>query len=76
MKTVSMHTLDYVDAGTTETLSPHILPIADLKQMLSHIKETSPPTMHLPVSSEDTLHPFIDTYIPTFWLPIDSSCYL
>ena len=24
--------------------------------MLSHIEETLPPTMHLPVSSEDTLH--------------------
>ena len=49
-----MHTMDYMD--TTGTLSPHILPIADLKQMLSHIEETLHPTMHLPVSSEDTLH--------------------
>ena len=24
--------------------------------MLSHIEETLPPTVHLPVSSEDTLH--------------------
>ena len=39
-----------------QSLSPHILPIADLKQMLSHIEETLPPTMHLQVSSEDTLH--------------------
>ena len=51
-----MHTMDYVDAVTTRTLSPHILTIADLKQMLSHIEETLPPTMHLPVPSEDTLH--------------------
>ena len=51
-----MHTMDYVDAITTRTLSPHILPIMDLKQMLSHIEETLPPTMHLPVSSEDALH--------------------
>ena len=35
--------------------SLHILPIGDLIQMLSHIEETLPPTMHLPVSSEDTL---------------------
>ena len=55
IRTVSMHTMDYIDAATTRTLSPHILPIADLKQMLSHIKETLPTTMHLPVSSEDTL---------------------
>ena len=56
MRTVSMHTMDYVDAATTRTLSPHVLPIEDLKQMLSHIEETLPPAMHLPVSSEDTLH--------------------
>ena len=56
IRTDSMHTMDYINAATTRTLSPHILPIADLKQMLSHIEETLPPTMHLPVSSEDTLH--------------------
>ena len=56
IRTVSMHTMDYFDAATTGTLSPHILPIADFKQMLSHIEETIPPTIHLPVSSEDTLH--------------------
>ena len=53
---VSMHTMDYINAATTGTLSHHNLPITDLKQMLSHIEETLPPTMHLPVSSEDTLH--------------------
>ena len=58
-----MHTVDYMDTATTGPLSPHILPLADLKQMLSYIEETLPPTMHLPVSSEDPLH-FIDTYIP------------
>ena len=42
--------------ATTGSLSPHILPIADLKQMLFHIEESLPTTMHLPVSSEDTLH--------------------
>ena len=56
IRTVSMHTMDYISAATTGTLSPHILPIEDLKQMLSHIEEMLPPTMHLPVSSEDTLH--------------------
>ena len=56
IRSVSMHTMDYVNAATTRTLSPHILPIADLKQMLSHIEETLAPTMHLPVSSEDSLH--------------------
>ena len=56
VRTVSMHILDYINSTTTGTLFPHILPIMDLKQMLSHIEETLPPTMHLPVSSEDTLH--------------------
>ena len=51
-----MHNMDYIDAATMGTLSPHILPITDLKQILSHKVETLPPTMHLPGSSEDTLH--------------------
>ena len=48
--------MDYIDAATTGTLSPHILPIMDLKKMLSHIEETLLSTLHLPVSSEDILH--------------------
>ena len=38
IRTVSMHIMDYVDAATTGTLSTHILPITDLKQMLSHMR--------------------------------------
>ena len=53
---VSTHTMDYIDAATTRTLSPYILPIMDLKKMLSHIEETLPSTLHLLVSSEDTLY--------------------
>ena len=56
IRTVSVHTMDYVDTATTGTLLPHVLPIMDLRRMLSHIEETLPPTLHLPVSSEDTLH--------------------
>ena len=54
-RSVSMHIMDYIDEATTGTLSDHILPITDLKQMLSHIEETLPTTRHLPVSYEDTL---------------------
>ena len=43
--------MDYIDAATMGTVSAHILPI-----MLSHIEDTVPSTLHLPVSSEDTLH--------------------
>ena len=56
IRTTSMHTMDYIDAATTATLSPHITPIVDLKKMLSHIEETLPPTLQLPEPSEDTLH--------------------
>ena len=50
-----MHTMDYIDAAITRTLLPHVLPIMDLKKMLVHIEETLAPTLHLPISSEDTL---------------------
>ena len=56
IRTVSMYTMDYISTATTGTLSPHVLPNEDLKRMLSHIEETLPPTMHLPVSSVDTIH--------------------
>ena len=52
----STQIMDYVDAAMTGTISPHILPITDLRQMISHIEETLDSTMNLPVSSEDTLH--------------------
>ena len=55
MKSFLMHIMDYINTTTTGTLSPHILPIADLKEMLSHIEESLPTTMHLPVSSKDAL---------------------
>ena len=48
--------MDYIDAATTGTFPLHILPIMDLQRMLSHIEETLPSTLHLPVSSEDALH--------------------
>ena len=37
-------------------VSTHILPVMDLQKMLIHIEETIPLMLHLPVSSEDTLH--------------------
>ena len=53
---VSTHTMDYINAATSGTLSPHILPVMDLQKMLMHIEETLPLMLHLPVSSDDTLH--------------------
>ena len=48
--------MDYFDAATTGILSPHILPVKDLREMLTCIEETLLSTMHLPILSEDTLH--------------------
>ena len=56
MREAALHTMDYIDAVTTGILLPHILPTEDLRKMLKHIEETLPSTMHLPISSEDTLH--------------------
>ena len=53
---VSTHTMEYIDAATSGTLSPHVLPVIDLWKMLQHISDTLPPTLHLPISPEDTLH--------------------
>ena len=39
-----------------EHYSPHILPIIDLQKMLQQIAAMPPPTLHLPISPEDTLH--------------------
>ena len=47
--------MDYIDAATSGTLSPHILPVMDLQKML-HISDTLPPMLHIPVSPDDTLH--------------------
>ena len=51
---VSTHTMDYIDAATSGTLSPHVLPVVDLQRMLKCIADTLPPTRHLPISPEDT----------------------
>ena len=56
MRQVAMHAMDYIDAATTGILSPHVLTVEDLWKMLIHIKEALPSSMHLPHSSEDTLH--------------------
>ena len=56
IRMVSTHTMDYIDAATSGILSPHILPIMDLQKMLIHIEGTLPPMLHLPVSSNNTLH--------------------
>ena len=63
IRTASMHTMDYANAATTGTLCPHILPSMEDVRRMSHIEETLPPILHLPVSSKDTLH--FDRYLCT-----------
>ena len=55
---VSTHTTDYINAATSGTLSPQFLPVIDLQIMSQHIADTLPPTLHLPISPEDTLHSY------------------
>ena len=64
MREVAIHTIDYIDAATTGILSPHVLPVKDLREMLSHIEEMLPSTMHLPISSEDALHFYRYLHVP------------
>ena len=56
MRQMAIHAMNYIDVATTGILSPHILPVENLPDMLIHIEEELPLTMHLPVSSDDTLH--------------------
>ena len=56
IQTVSTHTMDYINAATSGTLSLHVLPVIDLQRMLQNIADTLAPTLHLPISPEDTLH--------------------
>ena len=53
---VPTHTMDYINAATSGTLSPLVLPVMDLQRMLKYIADTLPPKLHLPISPEDTLH--------------------
>ena len=56
IQTVSTHTMEYIDTATSGTLSPHVLPVIDLQKVLQHKADTLPPTLHLPISPEGTLH--------------------
>ena len=56
MRETALHAMDYIDTATTGILLPHVLPVEALMEMPTHIKETLLSTMHLPISSEDTLH--------------------
>ena len=52
----STHTMDYIDTARSAILSPQTLPAMDLQKMLLQISDMLPPTLHLSVSPDDTLH--------------------
>ena len=56
MRQVAIHMMYYVHAATINVLSPDILQVQDLRNMLKHIEFELPLTMHLPISSDDTFH--------------------
>ena len=56
MKQLANHVLEYIDTATTGTLTPYLLPVPDLQQMLYQIESELPPNMHLPILSLDPLH--------------------
>ena len=56
MKQLANHILGYIDTATTGTLTPHLIPMPDLQQMLYQIESELPPNMHLPIQSSDPLH--------------------
>ena len=58
--------MDYVDAVTTNILSPEILSVEDLRNMLRHTESELPSTMQLPISLDDTLHfyCYLNTHVP------------
>ena len=56
MKQLANHVLEYIDTATTGTLTPHLIPVPDLQQMLYQIESEPPPNMHLPIPSSNPLH--------------------
>ena len=56
MRQVAIHIIDYVDAATTNALSPDILPVEHLRKMLTCIESELSSLMHLPISADNTLH--------------------
>ena len=56
IKQLANHILEYIDTATTGTLTPHLIPVPDLQQMLHRIESELPPNMHLPIPSSDLLH--------------------
>ena len=55
MKQLANHVLEYIDTATTDTLTPHLIPVPNLQKMLYQIESELPPSMDLPIPSSDPL---------------------
>ena len=53
MRQVAIHIMHYMVTATSIILSPNILPVEDLRNMLRHIESELPSTVNLPISSDD-----------------------
>ena len=74
MRQVPIHTMDYIDAVMTNILSPNMLLVEELRKMFWHIESQPPLTIHLPISSDNTLHFF--QYLKTQILIVDGQILL
>ena len=65
MRQVAKHKKEYVYAATTKILSPDILPVEDLRSMLRNRESELLSTMHLSITSDDTLHfyQYLNTHV-------------
>ena len=68
LRQVAIHT------ATTNVLSPDILPVEDLRNILRHIESELPSMMHPPISSDSTFHFY--WYLSTHVLIADATMLL
>ena len=72
MRQVTTHVMDYIDVAMTNILSPDLLPVEKLRSILRNIESQLPSIMHLPISSDDTLHFY--QYLKTHKLLANRKC--
>ena len=64
MKQLANDVLEYIDTATTGTLTPHLIPVPDLQQMLYRVESELPPNMHLPIPSSDPhFYRYLQTHV-------------
>ena len=73
LRQVNTLTMNYIDAAMTHIISPDTLPAEEIRSMLRQIKLQLPSIMHLPISSDDTLHFY--QHLKTHMLVADGQFY-